>query len=58
MKIEKDYREPTRFEKAVLRGLQFKHVYGGTVPPAVVAERRARNRMARRSRRINRQRGA
>lgn len=58
MRVTTDYREPTRFEKAVLRGLQFKHVYAGTVPPAVVAERRARNRAARRSRRINRQRGA
>lgn len=29
-------------------------VYAGTVPPAVVARRRARNRVARQSRRINR----
>ena len=31
-----------------------KHVYGGTVPAAVVAKRRAANKVARRSRRINR----
>jgi hypothetical protein len=29
-------------------------VYGGTVPEHVVAKRRARNKVARRSRRINR----
>lgn len=52
------YREPTEFEKAVLHGLQFKHVYQGTVPEEVVADRRRRNRMARKSRRINRTRGA
>ncbi len=33
-----------------------KHIYAGTVPPAVVAQRRAKNRMARRSRRANRRR--
>lgn len=33
-----------------------RHVYGGTVPPEVVAVRRRRNRIARRSRRINRMR--
>ena len=31
-----------------------KHVYGGTVPPAVVARRRAANKVARKSRRANR----
>lgn len=31
-----------------------KHVYGGTVPPAVIARRRAKNRVARVSRRKNR----
>lgn len=31
-----------------------KHVYGGTVPEGVVARRRAKNKAARRSRRINR----
>lgn len=35
-------------------GGQLRHVYGGTVPPEVVARRRARNRVARKSRRINR----
>lgn len=36
----------------------FKHVYGGTVPAATVATRRTRNKAARKSRRINRLRGA
>lgn len=49
------YREPTSFEKAILLGLQGKrHVYAGTVPEGEVAVRRRRNRVARRSRRINR----
>lgn len=30
------------------------HIYGGTVPAAVVARRRARNKAARISRRLNR----
>lgn len=34
--------------------LQLKHIYGGTVDPAVVAHRRKRNKAARRSRRISR----
>jgi hypothetical protein len=40
----------------VLLGLNAtgKHVYGGTVPPAVVARRRAANKVARKSRRANR----
>lgn len=38
----------------ILYGLQKKPVYEGTVPPAVVAKRRAKNRAARRARRINR----
>ncbi|MGW3992421.1 hypothetical protein ACWEF6_02930 [Amycolatopsis sp. NPDC004772] len=41
---------------AILRGLgdPRKHVYGGTVPAATVARRRAKNRVARRSRAVNR----
>lgn len=49
------YREPTAFERAVLFGLQRKHVYMGTVPVGVAADRRRKNRAARKSRRINRQ---
>ena len=52
-------------EKVVLLGLQKrkphqaqeKHVYGGTVPDDVIARRRAANRVARASRRVNRRRG-
>lgn len=44
---------PTSFGMlAALQGLP--HIYAGTVDPAVVAHRRARNKVARRSRRINR----
>jgi len=41
---------------AVLIGLNAtgKHIYAGTVPPAVVARRRAANKVARKSRRANR----
>jgi len=48
------------FGVATLLGLQggAKHVYGGTVAPAEIARRRAANRAARRSRRLNRKRGA
>lgn len=46
--------EPGGFARAVLLGLQHKPVYQGTVDPAVVAGRRAKNRAARRARRINR----
>ena len=41
--------------RQVLHGLQFKsHIYEGTVPDEEIARRRARNKMARRSRQINR----
>lgn len=44
---------PTSFGMlAALQGLS--HIYAGTVDPAVVAHRRRRNKVARRSRRINR----
>lgn len=39
----------------MLVGLQqLDHVYGGTVPPETIALRRARNKRARKARRINR----
>lgn len=38
----------------ILVALQGKHIYAGTVDPAVVADRRRKNKAARRSRRINR----
>ncbi|AOT24876.1 hypothetical protein PBI_NAZO_37 [Mycobacterium phage Nazo] len=47
--------ESTLYSLAILKGLQDKPAYAGTVPAAVVAERRRRNKVARRSRRINRQ---
>lgn len=47
--------EPTDYAQASFVALQSQsHIYGGTVPPEIVAERRRRNRVARRSRRINR----
>lgn len=38
----------------IFAALQMKHIYAGTVDPAVVAHRRKRNKAARKSRRINR----
>ncbi len=35
-----------------------KHIYAGTVPAATIQKRRAANRVARKSRRVNRIRGA
>ncbi|WP_285189886.1 hypothetical protein [Rhodococcus sp. MEB041] len=49
------YRDPSSYELAILSGLQRQpHVYGGTVPPGVVADRRARNKRARAARRTAR----
>ena len=47
-------REPTKYDFAIAAGLQRMHLYEGTVPPAVVAERRRKNKLARAARRINR----
>lgn len=47
-------REPTSFELAILNGLQTMQVYQGTVPAHVKAKRRAANKRAAASRRINR----
>ncbi|BAD58875.1 hypothetical protein [Nocardia farcinica] len=50
-------REPlleTTYARAILLGLQRKHIYEGTVPEAEVARRRTRNRAARKARRANR----
>lgn len=47
----------TQYQRALLFALNNdgrKHIYAGTVPARVVAQRRAKNRMARRSRRANR----
>jgi hypothetical protein len=50
--------EPTEYEKLILAGLQRKpHIYQGTVPYQVVLARRAKNKAARQSRRVNRSRG-
>jgi hypothetical protein len=42
------------YQRVILNALQGKHVYAGTVDPAVVEKRRARNKAARKQRRINR----
>ncbi len=44
----------TEFAAGVLHGMQFKPVYQGDVDPEIVRQRRARNKVAARSRRINR----
>lgn len=46
--------ETTTYGLAILRGLQSKSVYQGTTPDGVKATRRKANRVAARSRRINR----
>lgn len=46
--------EPTFYSLAILRGLQYKPVYMGTVTYAERLRRRAKNKMARISRRKNR----
>jgi hypothetical protein len=48
--------EPSDYQLTILGALQAtgKHVYAGTVPAKVVARRRAKNKRARMSRRINR----
>ncbi len=45
---------------AILIGLNRtgRHMYGGTVPPAEVERRRAKNKAAKRARRMNRRGGA
>lgn len=46
---------PSRYSRLILAGLQrASHVYAGTVPAHVTARRRAKNRVARASRRTNR----
>lgn len=45
---------PTSYSLAILRGLQTKHVYAGTVPAHVKKRRRVRNRVARKTRRLQR----
>lgn len=45
---------PDPYQHGVLVGLQHKHIYAGTVPPAVIKRRRAASKAARISRRRNR----
>lgn len=46
--------EPTAYALAILMALQSKPVYRGTVPAATAAKRRAKNKVARKSRVVNR----
>lgn len=50
--MAKDHSDP--YQYAILVGLQGKHIYAGTVPPAVIKRRRAASKAARISRRRNR----
>lgn len=43
-----------RYQRIILHSLQSKHIYAGTVPAHVKARRRAKNKVARVSRRKNR----
>lgn len=49
-------KEPTKDQLIMLLALTKlgKHVYAGTVPAAMKAKRRAKNRVAKKSRKINR----
>ena len=49
---------PRAYAHLILARLQSKPVYEGTVPRREVERRRAANRVARRSRRVNRKAGA
>lgn len=46
--------EPTLYSLAILRALQEKSIYAGTVPAHVKARRRAANKAARHARRASR----
>ncbi|HEY2086398.1 MAG TPA: hypothetical protein VGH54_10300 [Mycobacterium sp.] len=46
--------KPNAWQHMTLGALQNRMIYGGTVPAAVKADRRIKNRVARKSRRINR----
>lgn len=48
---------PTTYQLQILRALQNRPVYGGTVSLDTIVTNRVRNRVARKSRRINRLRG-
>lgn len=54
--MEATYAEPTSYQQAILVALMLtgKHIYEGTVNPNEVARRRAKNKVARVSRRANR----
>ena len=46
--------EPSTYEFAILRGLQNRKLYQGTVEPGVKSTRRARGKVAKLSRKVNR----
>lgn len=50
--------EATYDQKVMLAALNIlrKHIYEGTVPAKVIAKRRAKNKVAKKSRRVNRER--
>lgn len=45
---------PMAYAMMILKGLQHKPMYQGTADPVTVAERRAKNKVARKSRKANR----
>lgn len=46
---------PSVYALRILSALQDRHMYAGTVPAKIVARRRAAGRVARKSRKLNRQ---
>jgi len=51
---QKTPREPSSYEYATLKGLQSMALYQGTVQGNVIASRRARGKIAKASRKVNR----
>jgi hypothetical protein len=49
---------PMAYALMILQAMQGKQMYQGTVAPVTVQERRTKNRIARKSRRVNRVRAA
>jgi hypothetical protein len=55
---ETEFRNPTAYEFMTFMALQRRPMYAGTVPVDEVARRRAKNKVARKSRATNRKRAA
>jgi hypothetical protein len=52
--LPEDHTGPSLDQYVALGALQRRSIYGGTVDPVTIAERRRQNKAARKSRRLNR----